>query len=209
MRWRRNDFGNSYHQLASVQGNIWAGEYTSYSLITGIMLRPWITFVLFVREMWIFHTLTLQWRYNGRDGVSNHQTHDCLLNRLFRRRSNKTSKLRVTGLCAGNSPATGEFPAQMASNAENIYIWWRHHELWLLKLQDQYPKRSKSNRTNKLDVHRHIRLSLTPLSMMTSSNGTFFRINGHLCGEFSGHRWIPRTKASDAKLWWFLWSAPE
>ena len=39
----------------------------------------------------------------------------------------KTSKLRVTGLCAGNSPGTGEFPAQMASNAENVYIWWRHH----------------------------------------------------------------------------------
>ena len=38
------------------------------------------------------------------------------------------SKLRVTGLCAGNSPMTGEFPAQMASNAENVFIWWRHHE---------------------------------------------------------------------------------
>ena len=39
----------------------------------------------------------------------------------------KTSKLRVTGLCAGNSPRTGEFPTQMASNAENFSIWWRHH----------------------------------------------------------------------------------
>ena len=39
----------------------------------------------------------------------------------------KTSKLRVTGLCAGNSPGTGEFHAQMASNAENISISWRHH----------------------------------------------------------------------------------
>ena len=46
----------------------------------------------------------LQWRHNGRDSFSNHQPHDCLLNRLFRRRSKKTSKLRVTGLCAGNSP---------------------------------------------------------------------------------------------------------
>ena len=51
----------------------------------------------------------------------------CLLNRLFRRKSKKTSKLRVTGLCAGNSPGTGEFPAQMASDAENVSIWWRHH----------------------------------------------------------------------------------
>ena len=51
----------------------------------------------------------------------------CLLNRLFRRRSKKTSKLHVTGLCARNSPGTGEFPAQMASNAENVSIWSRHH----------------------------------------------------------------------------------
>ena len=72
--------------------------------------------------------MTLQWRYNGRDGVWNQQPHDRLVNRLSRRRSKKTSKLRITGLCAGNSPGTGEFPAQMASNAENVPIWWRHHE---------------------------------------------------------------------------------
>ena len=71
---------------------------------------------------------TLRWRHNDRAGVSNHQPHGCLLNRLFRRKSKKTSKLRVTGLCVGNSPGTGEFPAQMASYAENVSIWWRHHE---------------------------------------------------------------------------------
>ena len=54
------------------------------------------------------------------------QPHDCLLNRLFRLRSKKTSKLQVTGLCAGNSTVTNEFPAQMASNAENVSIWWRN-----------------------------------------------------------------------------------
>ena len=69
-----------------------------------------------------------QWRLYERDGVSNHQRHDCLLNGLFRRRSKKTSKLRVIGLWAGNSPVTGEFPAQMASNEENVSIWWRHHD---------------------------------------------------------------------------------
>ena len=42
------------------------------------------------------------------------------------------------------------------------------------------------------------------LSMMTSSNGNIFRVTGHLCGEFTGLRWIPRTKASDAELWCFL-----
>ena len=60
---------------------------------------------------------TLQWRHNGRNGVSNHQPHDCLLKRLFKRRSKEISKLRVTGLCAGNSPVT----------AENVSIRWRHH----------------------------------------------------------------------------------
>ena len=43
---------------------------------------------------------------------------------------------------------------------------------------------------------------------MTSSNGNIFRVTGPLCGEFTGHRWIPLTKASDAELWCFLWSAP-
>ena len=76
--------------------------------------------------------IPLLWRHNGRDSVSNHQPHDCLLNRLLRRRSKKTSKLRVTGLRAGNSQGTGEFPAQMASNAENASIWWRHHVKILL-----------------------------------------------------------------------------
>ena len=44
-----------------------------------------------------------------------------------RRRPKKTLKLRVTGLCARNSPLTGQFAAQMTSNAENVSIWWRHH----------------------------------------------------------------------------------
>ena len=70
---------------------------------------------------------SLQWRHNGPDSVSNHQPHHCLLNRFFGRRSKKTSQLCVTGLCAGNSPGTGEFPAQKAGNAENVSIWWRHH----------------------------------------------------------------------------------
>ena len=42
-------------------------------------------------------------------------------------------KLRVTGLCEGNSPVTGEFPAQKTSNAENVSIWWRHHGIQFLE----------------------------------------------------------------------------
>ena len=54
--------------------------------------------------------LSLHWRHNNHDGVSNHQPHGCLLSRLFRRRSKKTSKLRVTGLCVGNSPGPVNSP---------------------------------------------------------------------------------------------------
>ena len=75
------------------------------------------------RFLALTYDLPIQWRHNGCDGVTNHQPRDCLLNRLFRRRSKKTSKLRVTGLCAGNSPMTGEFAAQRASNAKNVSIW--------------------------------------------------------------------------------------
>ena len=52
----------------------------------------------------------LRWRHNNHAGVSNHQPHGCLLNRLFRRKSKKTSKLRVTGLCAGISPGPVNSP---------------------------------------------------------------------------------------------------
>ena len=64
--------------------------------------------------------LPLQWRHNERDGISNHLPHDCLLNRYSKHRSKKTSKFCVTGLCAWNSLVTSEFPAQRASNAENV-----------------------------------------------------------------------------------------
>ena len=74
-----------------------------------------------------FFSLTLQWRYNDHDCVWSHQPHGCLLNRLFRRRSKKTSKLRVTGLCVGNSPGPVNSPHKRASYAENASIWWRHH----------------------------------------------------------------------------------
>ena len=85
----------------------------------------------FVETVCDFVEHSLQWRHNEHDDISNHQPHDCLLNRLFRRRSKKTSKLRVTGLCAGNSPVTGEFPDQRASHAQNVSIWWRHHVLFI------------------------------------------------------------------------------
>ena len=83
---------------------------------------------------WTYITVSLRWRHNGSNGVSNHQPHDCLLSRLFRRRSKKTSKLRVTGLCEGNAPVTSEFPAQRASHAENVSF--DDVIIWLTGLHD-------------------------------------------------------------------------
>ena len=56
--------------------------------------------------------------------------------------------------------------------------------------------------------HKHA-MGCLSWPMMTSSNGNIFRIIGHLCGEFTSPRWIPRTKASDAFFLCFLWSTPE
>ena len=98
--------------------------------INHVMILDMVPFINVYKNCLIsdFETFSsLRWRHNERDSVSNHQPYECLLNRLFTRRSKNISKLHVTGLCAGNSPETGEFPAQRASNVENFPIWWRHH----------------------------------------------------------------------------------
>ena len=78
------------------------------------------------RPHYVSITVVSNW-HNELEGVSNDQPLDCLLNRLFRRRSKETSRLCVSGLCEGNWPVIGEFPAQRASNAENASIHWRHN----------------------------------------------------------------------------------
>ena len=72
----------------------------------------------------------LQWRHNEFNDISNHQRLDCLLNRLFRCRSKKTSKLHIPGLCEGIPPVTGGIPSQRASNMENVSIWWHHNVIF-------------------------------------------------------------------------------
>ena len=72
----------------------------------------------------MFYISSLHWRHNDHEGVSNHQPHGCLLNRLFRRRSKKTSRLRVT-------------------YAENVSIWWRHHDT-ITPCMGNIPKRNHS-----------------------------------------------------------------
>ena len=104
---------------------------TSKLLVTGLSRNDPIAAYVITHSDQLLPTnsrpIPLQWRHNGRNGVSNHHLHHCLLNRFFRRRSKKTSQLRGTVLCARNSSVTDEFSAQMAINAENVSIWWRHH----------------------------------------------------------------------------------
>ena len=132
------DRAPQYRTRAHTDGVLWR-KWRVYSIAKPKYEYQWtnwnkdfhiVSMILYNRVQFpvMFHMDTLQWRHNDRDSVSNHQPHDCLLNRLFRCRSKKTSKLRVTGLCGGNSPVTVEFPKQMASNTENVPIWWRHHD---------------------------------------------------------------------------------
>ena len=119
---------------------------------------------------------SLEWRYNGHDSVSNHQPHDCLLNHLFRRRSTKTSKLRVTGLCAGNSPETGAFPT---------HIWPVTRKM--IPFDDVIMRWMHPWRT----VYEGILTCCTGCFHFTMTSWHAFSIYGPLGEKSSGHRWFP------------------
>ena len=175
----------------------------------------------------------LLWRHNGRDNVSNHQHHDCWLNRSFRRESKKTSKLRVTGLCAVIhmwpviSPHKWPVTRKMFS-FDDVRVWreialYRNGCNRLLYPQiyifcEKDPCRKVIVPSGDIDTglwnsarlasgsslaHKHgiiwFVITLRPYDMMTSLLAFF-------CGQFTGHQWIPRAKASDAELWCFFLS---
>ena len=93
---------------------------------------PTINKVYFILSYLIFVSSS-QLRHNEPDFVSNHHPHDCLLNRLFRRRSKKTSKLRVTGRSTGNSPVTGPVTRKLFPFDDVIkcylYVDQSHHHV--------------------------------------------------------------------------------
>ena len=106
----------------------WCDKMAVFGMVTHYVLTSFWWWRGAIGAWWFRYYFTIckiliQWRYND------HLRLDCLLNRLFRCRSKKSSKLRVTGLCKGNSPVTGEFSTQKASYAENVSIWWHHHVL--------------------------------------------------------------------------------
>ena len=101
----------------------------------------------------------------------------------------ETSNLRlITDDLLMGINRTGGFPLRRACDAESVMMWCHRHQHWSDTLHDDVIKWKKIPR---------------------SSDGKNFRLTGPLWGESTGHRWIPLTKASDAELWCFLWSAPE
>ena len=129
--------GSAGQQTVGTSRNNWAILFKIMSPLSchiDIFTRLWP----FYKTETLFLCPALQWHHNECDGVSNHQRLDCLLNRLFGRRSKETSKLRFTGLYEGNSLMTGEFPVQRASNMENVSIWWHHNGYWNIYILFMY-----------------------------------------------------------------------
>ena len=125
---------------------------------------------------WIW---SLHWRHNDHDGVSNHQSHGCLLNRLFRRRSEKTSKLRVTGLCAGNSPGPVNSPHKGPVTRK------------MFPFDDVIMMQVDVILTGRVDKK---------LLMGTPWHEQILRITGSFCGQSTSHPWIPPSQRFVAVL---------
>ena len=139
-----------------------------------------------------------QWRHNEHDGISLHRRLGCLLNRLFRRRSKNTSKLRVTGLCEGRPPMTGGFPSQRASNTSLISF-----EISIISRHLVYSAWSFYNEIIIIVTSWWARWRLkSPASRLFTQPFVQAQIKENikapplwpLYGEFTGDRWIPSTK---------------
>ena len=124
----------------------------------------------------------LQCRHTERDCVSTHRHLDFLFNRLFRRRPKKTSKLRVTSLCKGNSPRI-------------FSIWWRHHALPQISGKWEYWKpRSPSLEEDAPGVllcGRHVSpdvkipVGVTTTSRVLEVSSCFFNVSGMSQNNFT------------------------
>ena len=174
----------------------WCGIYSS----TGCNLLPNVLFIFLIeimhldmastqcRTSWVNISAELAFplqlrRYECYD-VSNHQPHNCLLNCLFRRRSKKISKLRVTGPCEGNTPGTGEFPAKRASSVENVSIWWHHHF--------SSPATSPMNVIYIYVLSKYLSVQYVmprPLTFISNSNVLQVRKSHHMLSYTSGMYW--------------------
>ena len=104
-----------------------------YAIVVSVV--PWET-QQYIHDNWRW---TLHWRHDDNDGVSNHQPHGCLLNRLFGRRSKKISKLCVTDLCAGNSPGPVNSPHKGPVTRFHLMTSSWTNDVWLRMLHGFRP----------------------------------------------------------------------
>ena len=145
------------------------------------------------------------WRHNDQGGVSNHQPHGCLLNRLFRRRSKKTSKLCVTGPLCGEFTGPGEFPAQWpVTRSFDVFFdlrlnkrlskqpwgWWFETPHWSLWRQ------CNAIPPNKI-------LTIVTHDMMTSSSKLFLHHWLLVMGNPPVTTVFHSQMVSDVELWYF------
>ena len=141
-----------------------------------------------------------QWRYNECHGTSNHRHVHCLPNRLFRRTSKKISKLP----CEGNPLVTGGFPSQRASNAENVWIWWRHHVTKFSSLAAQEVVKMITSNTVKMTIFPFQLMGWRNIAWWRHQMETFSALlaicagNSPVHGEFPAQR--PVTRSFDVPL---------
>ena len=122
-----------------------------------------------------FGVYKVQWHYNDvimTTMASQITSLTTVYSTVYSGTDKKTSKLRVTGLCAGNSPATSEFPAERASNAENVTIWWRHRVFYVLH---------KPNRQKVLQCHKE---KVTSASPEIDIHGCYSLVKNRRCANW-------------------------
>ena len=144
----------------------------------------------------------------------------------------------LLAICAGNSSVTSEFPAQRPVNrglnlrrtsksgmlANTLYAQTlrKNGKIYGLNVDRQLPFMTMIMETtrNCMNIVEQSPVICKPAAGLGAASrveylwhgshyGNIFRVTGPLCEEFTGHRWIALTKASDAELWCFLWSEPE
>ena len=149
--------------------------------------------------------MSSQWRHDEHYGVLNHRRLDCLLNGLFRRRSKRHQSsaslafVREIHWRPVGSLTKGPVTRKMLPFDDVIMI---PHKIVATFCACFCCK-------HRLIIHATVWLWYNIAHRVRPQNGNIFRVTDHLCGEFTGHRWIPHTKASDAELWCFLWSVLE
>ena len=132
--------------------------------------------------MWGCNT-PLQWRHDGRDSVSNHHPHDCLRNRLFRRKSKKASKLHVTDICVGNSPHKWPVTRKMFPFDDVIMSWLLHFYAFIWSI-GHHDKKERVLRKNKICMWQtsHISCQMHLFSILKYFVTHIFLHNDYIVG---------------------------